>query len=247
MPKIYSKKEIQILKEGGKKLAQIVGVLVKNIKEGHTSAKIDELAYKLMAEAGGRPSFLNHDGFPASTCISINEEVVHSAPSNRKFINGDIVGIDAGLFYKGLHTDMAVTIPVGKIDNKTRFFVNTAKEALAHAIKLARPGNTTGHLGEIIQKFVEKRGFSVVRELSGHGVGLELHEEPSIPNFGRKGEGEELKPGMVIAIEPIINMGGREVETAIDGWKVITKDSSLSAHFEHTIVITEKGSQILTL
>lgn len=246
MPRIYSKKDIQILKEGGKKLAQIVKVLTKNIKEGKTSAQIDQLAYVLMTKARGKPSFLNHDGFPASTCISINDEVVHAAPSKRKFKTGDIVGIDAGLFYKGFHTDMAITVPVGEIGNKTRVFLDTAKEALNKAIKLARPGNTTGHLGEVIQRLVEKRGFSVVRELSGHGVGFELHEEPTIPNFGKKGSGETLKPGMVIAIEPIINMGGREVETAIDGWKVKTKDNSLSAHFEHTIVITENGNLILT-
>lgn len=247
MPRIYTKKEIRILKEGGKKLARIVRFLARNIKKNNTPMQVDKLTYDLMIKAGGKPSFLNHDGFPASTCISINEEVVHSAPSKRKFKNGDIVGIDAGLFYRGFHTDMAVTVPVGKIDNKTRLFLDTAKEALNKAIELAKPGNTTGHLGEVIQKLVEKGGFSVVRELSGHGVGSDLHEEPTIPNFGKQGSGEPLKPGMVIAIEPIINMGGQEVETAIDGWRVKTKDKSISAHFEHTIVITKNGNQILTL
>jgi methionyl aminopeptidase len=247
MIKIYSQKEIRILKEGGKKLAQIVKILSRNVKAGQSGFEIDKFAYGLMAKNGGKPSFLNHDGFPASTCISINDEVVHSVPSKKKFKNGDIVGIDAGLFYKGLHTDMAVTVPVGKINDQTRLFINTAKKALDQAIMMAKPGNTTGHLGAAIQKFVEKRGFSVVRELSGHGVGFELHEEPTIPNFGKRGEGETLKPGMVIAIEPIINMGGQEIEITIDGWRVITKDKSLSAHFEHTIVITKKGNEVLTI
>jgi methionyl aminopeptidase len=246
MPRIYTKKEIIILKEGGKKLAQIVSFLAGKVKKNNTPVQIDKLAYDLMIKTGGKPSFLNHDGFPASTCISINDEVVHSAPSERKLKNGDIVGIDAGLLYQGLHTDMAITVPVGKIDKKTKVFLDTTKKALNKAIELAKPGNTTGHLGEAIQKIVEKRGFSVVRELSGHGVGFELHEKPSIPNFGVKGQGETLKPGMVIAIEPIINMEGREVETAIDGWRVKTKDKSLSAHFEHTIVITKNGNLILT-
>ncbi|MCX6811854.1 MAG: type I methionyl aminopeptidase [Candidatus Berkelbacteria bacterium] len=246
MPRIYSKKEILILKEGGKKLAQIVKILGNNIQEKKSAIDVDKLAYDLMIKEGGKPSFLNHEGFPSSTCISINDEVVHSAPTKEKFRQGDIVGIDAGLLYKGLHTDMAVTVPVGNIDKKTLFFLDTAKGALEKAIEVAKPGNTIGHLGEVIQKFVEERKFSIVRELSGHGVGSKLHEEPTIPNFGVKGKGEVLKPGMVLAIEPIINMGSREVETAIDGWRVKTKDSSLSAHFEHTIVITENGNEILT-
>jgi methionyl aminopeptidase len=170
-----------------------------------------------MIKAKGKPSFLNHDGFPASICISINDEVVHSAPTERKFEEGDIVGIDAGLFYKGLHTDMAITIPVGQISQNTSDFLETAKKSLYLAIMVSLPGNTVGHIGEIIQNYVEKKGYSVVHELSGHGVGENLHEEPTIPNFGVKGDGEELVPGMVIAIEPIINMGRREVETAIDG------------------------------
>lgn len=246
MPRIYTKKDIQILKEGGKKLAQIVSFLAGKVKKNNTPVQIDKLAYDLMTKTGGKPSFLNHDGFPASTCISINDEVVHSAPSKRKLKNGDIVGIDAGLYYKGLHTDMAVTVAVGQINSKTEQFINTTKQALDKAIEMAKPGNTTGDLGNAIQEVVEKKGYSVVRELSGHGVGFELHEKPSIPNFGKKGEGVALKSGMVIAIEPIINMGGREVETAVDGWRIQTKDSSLSAHFEHTVLITNNEPEILT-
>ncbi|TSC92251.1 MAG: methionyl aminopeptidase [Candidatus Berkelbacteria bacterium Licking1014_96] len=247
MAKIYNKKEIEILREGGRRLASVVKAIKLEIKAGSTGLEIDELAFNLMREIGGRPSFLHHDGFPASICLSINEEVVHSVPSKRKFEDGDLVGIDAGLFFRGLHTDMAATVAVGRIDQKIKRFVKTAKKTLEIAIKQALPGKTTGDIGFAIQDFVEKQGFSVVKELSGHGVGHQLHEKPIIPNFGKKGKGTRLLPGMVIAIEPIINLSGREIETAIDGWRVMTKDGSPSAHFEHTILITKNGNEILTL
>lgn len=246
MPRIYTKREIRILREGGKKLAQIVEILVSKIKTGVSEIEIDRLAYDLITKTGGEPSFLKHDGFPASICISVNDEVVHSAPTMYRFREGDIVGIDIGLKFKGLHTDMALTVVIGKSDKKTEDFVNTARDALIVAIKAVKPGNTTGDIGQAIENLVEKRGYSVVRELSGHGVGRELHEEPTIPNFGVKGKGEILKPGMVLAIEPIINFGGREVETEVNGWRVKTKDKSLSAHFEHTVLITSSANEILT-
>jgi len=246
MAKIYQKKEIKILKEGGKKLAKIVKAIAQEIRMGRSGLEIDELAYDLMHNTKARPSFLNHDGFPASLCISINDEVVHSVPSPRRFKKGDVVGLDVGLYYQGLHTDMALTLIVGRVENKIKDFVQTAKDALKVGIRAAKPGGTTGDIGQAIQKLVEKRGYSVVKELSGHGVGAELHEDPVVPNFGKRGEGEELKPGMVIAIEPIINMGGREIETSIDGWQVKTKDKSLSAHFEHTVLITSNEPEILT-
>ena len=246
MVRIYQKKEIEILREGGRKLAEVVENIAQEIKKNRTGEEIDKLAHRLMNKAGGTPSFLNHDGFPASLCLSINDEVVHSVPDARRFRKGDIVGLDAGLNYQGFHTDMAKTIIVGRVEDKVKNFVETAKNALESGIKAARPGEAVGDIGFTIQKLVEKRGFSVVQELSGHGVGKELHEEPAIPNFGKKGEGEKLIPGMVIAIEPIINMGGREIETSIDGWCVKTKDKSLSAHFEHTVLITNSEPEILT-
>lgn len=243
---IYQKKEIEILREGGRRLAKIVKTIAREIKAGRSGLEIEKLCFDLMLKAEARPSFLNHDGFPASLCISINDEVVHSVPSARRFKEGDVVGLDAGLNYQGFHTDMAETVIVGKVENKIRDFVQTANDALKAGIRVARPGGTIGDIGQAIQGLVEKRGFSVVKELSGHGIGRELHEEPSIPNFGISGRGEELKPGMVIAIEPIINMGRREIETSIDGWKVKTKDKSLSAHFEHTVLITSNEPEILT-
>lgn len=247
MAKIYHQNEIEKLREGGRRLASVVRAIKQKIKDGRTGLEIEQLAFDLMIKKGGRPSFLNHDGFPASICLSINEEVVHGIPSGRKFIEGDLVGIDAGLKFKGLHTDMAVTVAVGKIDKKTARFIKTARAALEIAIKQALPGKTIGDIGFAIQKFVEKRGFSIVKDLSGHGVGYHLHEKPIIPNFGREGKGGKLVPGMVIAIEPIINMGGREIEIDIDGWRVKAKDKSLSAHFEHTVLITKKGNEVLTI
>lgn len=247
MARIYNRKEIEILREGGSRLASVVEAIKQRIKPGRTGLEIEKIAFDLMKKNGGRPSFLNHDGFPASICLSINEEVVHSVPSERKFKSGDLVGIDAGLFFRGMHTDMAVTVSVGKIDQEIAEFLKTAEEALKIGIKQARPGKTVGDIGSAIQEFVEEQDYSIAKELSGHGVGYKLHEKPIIPNFGKKGRGERLKSGMVIAIEPIINMGGREIETSIDGWQVKTKDGSLSAHFEHTVLITQKGNEILTI
>ena len=247
MARIYNKIEIEKLREGGRRLASVVKAITQRIKAGSTGLETDKFDFDLMAKNGGRPSFLHHDGFPASICLSINEEVVHGVPSRRKFNDGDLVGLDAGLFFKGLHTDMAVTVAVGKIDKKINKFLKTAKKALEIAIKQAIPGKTTGDVGSAIQEFVEKQGYNVVKELSGHGVGYQLHEKPAIPNFGKKGAGKKLFPGMIVALEPIINLGGREIETGIDGWGVKTKDKSLSAHFEHTVLITENGNEILTI
>jgi methionyl aminopeptidase len=246
MARIYSKNEIQILRACGKRLASVVNALKDRLKAGVRSIEIEELTRSLMAKTGGVPSFLNYEGFPAATCISVNDEVVHCAPTNYRFREGDIVGLDVGLKYKGLHTDMAVTVPVGRVNQKTKKFIGVARRALDEAIEKARPGNKVGDISHAIQKIIERGGYSVVKELSGHGVGKELHEEPTIPNYGRSGEGEILKEGMVLAIEPIINMGSREVETAVDGWKIKTQDQSLSAHFEHTILIGRKKAEILT-
>lgn len=247
MIKFYSQEEIKILREGGRKLASIVKELSLKIKPNIEAQEIDALANELMKKAGGAPSFLGHDGFPASICLSINDEVVHGIPGKEKFKLKDVVGIDAGLLFRGLHTDMAITVPVGEVGAKIAHFLETAKKALFLGIEAAKPDNSIGHISEAIQKYVEKNGYSIVKELTGHGVGRELHEEPQIPNFGKREEGEILKPGMVIAIEPIINFGRREVETDIDGWKVKTRDQSISAHFEHTVLITKNGNEVLTI
>lgn len=243
---IYSEKDVLILKKGGRRLAKIIRILETELRVGISGKYIDELTRTLMVKSGGRPSFLNYEGYPASICLSINDEVVHSIPDSRRFKNGDLVGIDAGLYYQGMHTDMAVTKIIGYSNKETKHFTATAKKALGLAIREAKPGNSVGHISQAIQNFVEKNGYNVVREMNGHGIGRRLHEEPIVPNCGVKGTGQVLKKGMVMAIEPIINMGGREIETSIDGWGVKTKDKSLSAHFEHTIVITDGGSEILT-
>lgn len=246
MIRIYNQEEIEILREGGKRLAQIVKALAKEIRANKTGKEVDDFARDLFKKSGGKPSFLNYQGFPAAVCISVNNEVVHTAPMDGRFKDGDIVGLDVGMNYGGYHTDMAITLPVGKIDNKTAGFVMTAKAALGSAIKVCKPKATTGDVGYVVQNFVEKKGYSVVRELAGHGVGKKLHMDPSVPNYGKKGSGITLKKGMILAIEPIINMGKADIISEKKKHCIRTKDNSLSAHFEHTVLITEKGAEILT-
>lgn len=246
MSRIYKGKEISILKEGGKKLAIIVKKLSLNIKEGKTAKELEYLAINLIKKAGGSPSFLNYRSFPGAICISVNEEVVHNVPTAYRFKKGDIVSIDVGLKYKSFHTDMAVTVPVGKISQEKRKFLNVCQKALDTAIEVAKPGVSLGTIGNSIQSIVEKEGYSVVRELTGHGVGKKLHEPPTVLNYGEKGKGEKLRKGMVIAIEPIINMGSPEIVSNNEEWKISARDKSLSCHFEHTIIVRNNDSLVLT-
>jgi len=239
--------EISKINKGGKILAGVVYKVASLVKSGVFVIELERQAEKLIKEAGGQPSFKGFNDYPAATCISINEEVVHGIPIiGRKLNNGDIVGVDIGLKYRGLYTDMAVTVPVGNISKEAKKLIKVTKKALALAIKKVKPGNTIGDIGFAVQSYAEQKGFSVVRSLVGHGVGHSVHEEPKVPNFGKPGDGIMLETGMVIALEPMINIGQSEVTTKKDGWTVVTADKSLSAHFEHTVAVTEKGYQILT-
>lgn len=245
--KLKSAEEIQILRAGGKILASIVHEVGNQVKPGITAVDLDKTAALLIEKMNGKPAFKGYNGFPAVSCISINEGVVHGIPDkDYRFQEGDIVGVDIGLAYKGLYTDMAITIGVGHVNAHTQKLISTTKQALDIAINQAKLGNTIGDIGHAVQSFVEKNGFSVVRTLVGHGVGFEVHEEPKVPNFGKPGTGLTLESGMVLAIEPMVNIGGSEVKTLDDGWTIVTLDGSLSAHFEHTIAITANGTEVLT-
>jgi methionyl aminopeptidase len=208
--------------------------------------EIDELAEKLIREQNALPAFKGYKGFPATVCTSINEEIVHGIPSERRLKNGDILGLDVGVKYNGYFSDAAVTLPVGVVSAKVKKLIEVARKALAEGIKEARPGNHLLDISAAIQRQVEKNGFSVVRQFVGHGIGTSLHEDPEIPNFGQPHHGLLLEKGMVLAIEPMVNMGGWEAEISANGWTAVTKDGLPSAHFEHTVAITEKGPEILT-
>ena len=245
--------EIQILREGGRKLAAVLDTLKRELSDGVSAEALDRLAEKLIREAGGEPSFKGYQGakdkysYSATVCFSINDEVVHGLPDGKKIKDGDIIGLDIGMKYKNLFTDMAQTIGIGKIDEAGERLIRVTKEALALAISKVRPGIKTGDLGEAIQNFVESRGFGVVRNLVGHGVGYQVHEEPQIPNWGKSGTGPELVEGMVIAIEPMVTEGDYNLKLAEDGWTWRTKDGKRAAHFEHTLVITKTGAEVLTM
>lgn len=243
---IKSPAEIAIMREGGQKLAAILAVLIKKTQIGISTKEIDNLAEKMIIDAGGVPSFKGYDGFPASICASINEEVVHGIPSEIILKEGDIFSIDIGMFYKGFHTDMAATIALGKVSFEARRLICATKKALKYGIKKARVGNTFGDIGNTIQRYIEDQGFSVIRDLCGHGIGRDLHEDPPILNFGRRHTGPLIKSGMTFCIEPMVAAGGWEIKRAKNGQTYITRDKSLSAHFEHTIAVTDRGAQILT-
>lgn len=250
---IKTKEEIEILREGGKRLASILAKVAKKVAPGVTTKELDEYAYKLIKEGGDEPAFLNYkpEGqnkpYPASLCTSVNNEVVHGIPSPNKILKeGDIISIDLGIKHKGLFTDHAITVPVGKVPKASQKLLEITHEALLVGIEQAVGGNTVGDIGHAIEKFVGKK-YGIVKELSGHGVGKKIHEDPFIPNFGKPGKGEKLVPGMVIAIEPMLNIGRAAIMTLPDGYTIKTVDGSRSAHFEHTVLITEGGAEILTI
>lgn len=249
---IKTEKEIEILREGGKQLAFILAEVAKKVKPGVSTKELDDYAYKLIIDGGDKPAFLNYQPsprdkpYPATLCVSVNNEIVHGIPKNNKILKeGDIVSLDLGLNHKGLFTDHAVTVPVGKISKKDQKLIDDTKKALEIGIWASRNGATTGDIGHAIETFVAKR-YGIVRGLAGHGVGKYVHEDPHIPNYGKSGKGEKLVTGMVIAIEPMINNGGDSIVSDKDGWTIKTADGSHSAHFEHTILITENEAEILT-
>lgn len=252
--RIKTKKDIKTLREGGKRHAFIIAKIVEKTVAGVSTRELDDLAVKLIKEGGDKAAFLGYKPrgakrpFPASLCVSVNDAVVHGIPNENDYIlkEGDIVSLDLGLQHDGLVTDMAVTVAVGKIDAEAERLLKITKEALMKGIEKARPGNTTGHIGEAIQNHVYPQGFGIVEELAGHGVGYDVHEDPYVPNYGKAGEGEKLLPGMVLAIEPIINEGSKKLKIDKDGYTYRTVDGKRSAHFEHTVLITETGNELLT-
>ena len=246
MISIKTKEEIQTMEEGARILAQVMEYLKGQVKPGIATKELDKTAESLILKFGAKPSFKGYNGFPATLCVSINEEIVHGIPSQRKLKEGDIVSLDLGLFYKGFHSDMALTVGVGKISPEALRLIRITKDVLRVAIRKVRPGNTTGDIGNTIQRYVESQGFGVVRDLCGHGIGKELHEEPQILNYGKRHTGEIIKEGMVFCIEPMVTMGDWRVKKSLDGYGFSTKDGSLSAHFEHEVAVTKDGCRILT-
>ncbi len=244
---IKSPEEIAIMAEGGKILAQIMKKLEKKVRPGIATNYLNKVASDLVLKYGAKPSFKNYQGFPAVLCVSINEEVVHGIPSNRELKEGDIISLDLGILYKRFHTDMAITIPVGRVSPEVQRLIRVTKKALKRGFKKVRPGNTIGDIGNTIQRYVEGQGFNIVRELCGHGIGEKIHEDPQIPNYGKRGEGEKIKEGMVLCLEPMVTMGDWKIKRAKDNYGYETKDSSLSAHFEHTIAVMKDGAKILTV
>jgi len=235
-----------MLRASGAILAKVMRELEKNIKAGVATRELDALAEKLILAQNALPAFKGYRGYPATVCTSINEEIVHGIPSERRLAEGDIIGLDLGVNYQGYFSDAAITIPIGKLSPKVKRLIEVSRDALAAGIKAAQAGNHLSDISARIQKLVEANGFSVVRQFVGHGIGLSLHEEPEIPNFGQPHQGPLLKEGMVLAIEPMVNMGGWESEILENGWTAVTKDRLPSAHFEHTVAITENGPEILT-
>ncbi|MGE4234514.1 MAG: type I methionyl aminopeptidase [Bacteriovoracia bacterium] len=244
---IKSEREIEIMRKAGKITALILQALKKAAQPGVETIELDNLAFDLCREYGVIPAFKGYNGFPASVCISVNEEVVHGIPKKRKLKKGDIVGLDFGVIVDGYYGDSAVTVAIGEITDQASRLMDVANESLQKGIAQARPGNHLFDISHAIENYVEGHGFSVVREFVGHGIGRSLHEEPQVPNFGPKGKGVSLKEGMVLAIEPMINAGKSSVRVLDDGWTAVTADGSLSAHFEHTVAITKNGPEILTL
>lgn len=243
---IKTAQEIEHIRSACKIVAEVLLEIKKIIKEDLTTAEIDALGEKLLIEKGAYPAFKGYRGYKHALCLSVNEEVVHGIPGEKKLKEGDIIGVDVGAIVSGYYGDTASTFAVGKIAKKAERLLRAGKEALMAGIKQARSGNHLGDISFAIESCAQKYGYSVVRDLFGHGVGKELHEEPLIPNFGKKGEGPELKAGMVLAIEPMLNIGGYKIKTLADGWTVETCDKSLSVHFEHTILVTKGDPEILT-
>jgi methionyl aminopeptidase len=243
---IKTPQEIEIMAQGGRILAKIIRELKTKVEPGVTTQELDKLAQELIFNYGAKPGFKGYQGFPAVLCVSINEQIVHGVPSKRKLIEGDVLSLDLGIIYKGFYVDMAVTVPIGSVSPEVNRLIRVTKKALKRAIARAKPGKTIGDISQAIQKYVEDQDFQVIRELCGHGIGQQLHQAPEIPNFGQRHKGPTLKPGMVLALEPMVTMDQPGIKKGPDGFVYQTADNSLSAHFEHTVAVTEKGPRILT-
>ncbi|MBP1751755.1 MAG: map [Geobacteraceae bacterium] len=243
---LKSPKEIDRMRESCRIVTEILELLKESIKPGVTTLLLDEKAEKEALKRRAKPAFKGYSGYPFSLCCSVNEQVVHGMPGKRELLEGDIISIDFGVILGGFYGDAAITVPVGRVGKNAEDLIRVTEESLGAAVEKASAGNRLSDISHAVQSHVEKRGFSVVREFVGHGIGRSLHESPQIPNFGSPGRGVTLKPGMVLAIEPMINEKGSDVKILEDGWTAVTCDSGLSAHFEHTVAITENGPEILT-
>lgn len=244
---LKSDREVELIRQGGRILAEVLQKLVERIRPGLSTAEIDRFVREEFDRRGVRPSFLGYRGFPAAVCVSVNEEIVHGIPGRRVLEEGDIVSIDLGLIYKGYQADAAITVGVGKISPEAERLIRTTEEALMAGIRAAKAGARLGDVSWAIQSYAESRGYSVVREYVGHGIGREMHEEPPVPNYGRPGTGIVLRKGMVLAIEPMLVVGGWRTRVLDDGWTVVTADGTLAAHAEHTVAITNGEAEILTM
>ena len=243
---LKSEREIRCMREAGRIVALALDAVGKVVEPGITTQELDELARRTIVEHGAKPAFKGLYGFPANICVSVNCEVVHGIPGSRKLAEGDIVSVDCGAEIDGFNGDSAITIPVGKVSPEIARLIEETRNALYKGIELAVAGNRVGAISHAIQTYAEKAGFGVVREYVGHGIGRSMHEEPEVPNFGFADRGPLLKAGMVLAIEPMINLGTRAVKSTDDGWTVVTRDGKPSAHFEHTVAIMPDGPEILT-
>ena len=245
---VKTAREISKMKDACRISAEALRVAGEAVKPGITTYEIDTIVRKYIEKQGATPSFLGYGGFPASACISVNNVVIHGIPSKKQILKeGDIVSVDVGAFYEGFHGDNAYTFACGKISDEAQRLLDATKEGLFEGIKMAVAGNRVGDIGSAVQKYVEARSYSVVRDFVGHGVGAKLHEAPSIPNYGTPGRGVRLLPGMTIAIEPMVTQGSYEVRVLDDEWTTVTVDGKLAAHFEHTVAITPDGPKIMTL
>jgi len=241
-----TEEEIELMRASAKVLAQAHGEVASMIKEGVTTRQLDLRAEEFIRDHGGTPSFKGYNGFPFSLCISPNSVVVHGFPGDHTLKSGDVVSVDAGVLLNGYHSDSAYTYPVGEVASEVLALLEDTKQSLYLGIEKSVAGNRLGDIGYAIQNFVEKRGYGVVRELVGHGVGRDLHEQPQVPNYGKRGAGIKLQPGLVLAIEPMVNLGTKNVVQEADGWTIRTKDRKPSAHFEHTVVVRKDKAEILT-
>ncbi len=243
---VKSDSDLKKLQAGGKILSQVLQLVSTQVAVGITTRELDEIARKAIKSFAAQPSFLDFEGYPAALCTSVNDQLVHGIPSDYQLQTGDIIGIDCGVWYEGFCTDMALTVGVGKIDSVSQKLITVTKQSLSEGLKKIKAQRTTGDYGAAVQQYVEQQGFSVIRGLVGHGVGLAVHEEPRIPNFGSKGKGEVLTEGLVIALEPMVAIGSYQVETLTDGWTIVMSDGSRSAHFELTVMVTPAGYELIT-
>lgn len=243
---LKSPQEIERMRVPCRIVAEVLEILKETAEPGVTTLSLNQLAEKEANRRGAKPAFKGYSGYPFTLCCSVNEQVVHGMPSGRKLVEGDILSIDFGVIYDGYFGDAALTLAIGKVADKAKRLIQATEESLHAAIAEARPGNRLSDISHAVQSYVEARGYSVVRDFVGHGIGKNLHEGPQIPNFGQPGRGVRLKAGMVLAIEPMINEKGHEVRVLDDGWTAVTCDGGLSAHFEHTVAITDNGPEILT-